>query len=127
MANRRISPDEFAVAISAELTDFLNLTVEEMQESAKKIADQGVQKLKADSPKNTGKYAKGWRKKIVAGRLKVGTVLYQGNRPSLTHLLEKPHQLRNGGMSKPQVHIKPVEEWACREYESDLKRRISGK
>lgn len=127
MGNKRVSADEFAATLSAELSEFLELTVEDMQEAAKKVADQGVQKLKAESPHNTGKYAKGWRKKITPGRLRVSAVLYQGNRPSITHLLEKPHQLRNGGLSKPQVHIKPVEDWVCKEYEGELKRRISEK
>lgn len=44
----------------------------------------------------------------------------------LTHLLEKGHAKRNGGRVNPEVHIRPNEERAVKEFESRIKGAIEG-
>lgn len=101
-----------------------------LYEEAQRIAKEGVQELKNTSPinqKNTtnkGRYRKGWRMEIEKGFGTVQATIYNKTDYQLTHLLEKPHLLRNGQVSTPKVHIKPVEEKCIREFEEKITKRI---
>lgn len=101
-----------------------------LYEEAQRIAKEGVQELKNTSPinqKNTtnkGRYKRGWRMEIEKGFGTVQATIYNKTDYQLTHLLEKPHLLRNGQVSIPKVHIKPVEEKCIREFEEKITKRI---
>lgn len=101
-----------------------------LYEEAQRIAKEGVQELKNTSPinqKNTtnkGRYKRGWRMEIEKGFGTVQATIYNKTDYQLTHLLEKPHLLRNGQKSIPKVHIKPVEEKCIREFEEKITKRI---
>ncbi len=101
-----------------------------IQEEAEKIAKEGVKVLKATSPKNKkntanrGKYAKGWRVKKESRIGEVHYVIHNATDYQLTHLLEKPHLKRNGGYTKPIIHIKPVEEQCVSEYIKNIENGI---
>lgn len=105
-----------------------------LYEEAQRIAKEGVQELKNTSPinqKNTtnkGRYRKGWRMEIEKGFGTVQATIYNKTDYQLTHLLEKPHVIRNKygewGTSTPKVHIKPVEEKCIKEFEEKITKRI---
>lgn len=101
-----------------------------LYEVAKDIAKDGVQELKHTSPinkKNTahrGKYRKGWKMDITKGFGTVEAEIHNKTDYQLTHLLEKPHLKRNGGITVPKVHIAPVEEKCIREFEQKVTRKI---
>ena len=42
----------------------------------------------------------------------------------LTHLLEKGHKSRNGGMVKARKHIAPVEQWVQEEFEKRVREAV---
>lgn len=115
-----------------DIKDILEGYSEEIQESiteeAEKIAKSGADKLKQTSPKRTGKYAKGWKVKIIKGKGYINATIHNSTNWQLTHLLEKPHVIRNKngsyGMSKPQVHIAPVEEECITEFERNVENII---
>lgn len=111
-----------------DINKILNEYSKDIQEgitaTAIKIAEQGKNELKATSPKKTGKYAKGWRVDKRQGNGYIHTTIYNATDWQLTHLLEKPHALRNGGKSKPKVHIAPVEEKCINEYQRDVEQLI---
>lgn len=80
------------------------------------VAQKGATTLRSNSPVNpkgikSGEYAKGWKvEKSVAksGRgLNTSATIYNTH-PSLPHLLEHGHALRQGGRSPATVHIAPV-------------------
>ena len=108
---------------SKELDDML-------YQEAKDIASNGTKKLKQTSPinsKNTqhrGRYRKGWRMEITKGFGYVEAEIHNKTDYQLTHLLEKPHLKRNGGITVPKVHIAPVEQECIREFEKEITRRI---
>lgn len=77
---------------------------------------KGMQKeIKANSPKRTGAYKKGWRCEISENwRGSKQAVIKNKTNYQLTHLLEKGHKKRGGkGRVKAYVHIAPAaEKWA---------------
>lgn len=101
---------------------------EAITEEAQTIAKKGVAELKNNSPKKSGKYRKGWRVKTTKGANYVECVIHNATEWQLTHLLEKPHVIRNKygtwGTSTPQVHIEPVEKKCISEYEKNVEKII---
>ena len=104
-----------------------------IEEETVKIAKEGVKTLKATSPKNKratknrGRYAKGWRVKKEVGKGEVHCTIHNKTDWQLTHLLEKGHLTRNGGRTKPIVHIGPVAEQCVSEYIKNVENGIRGK
>lgn len=101
---------------------------EGITETAYKVAEDGKNKLRVSSPKKTGSYRKGWRVEKRHGKGYVHASIYNATDWQLTHLLEKPHAIRNQygtwGTSKPQVHIEPVEQECIQAFEKDVEQVI---
>lgn len=57
-------------------------------------------------------YANGWRAKLTDVRTGISLVVYNANKPTLTHLLENGHAKVDGGTVNGTPHIEPVNEWA---------------
>lgn len=106
------------------LNDYSDDIQSAITEEAQIIAKKGVAELKNKSPKRTGKYRKGWRVNTTKGRGFVECIVHNATDYQLTHLLEKPHLLRNGRLSKPQVHIAPVEQQCVSEFERNVENII---
>lgn len=105
--------DEYSIEIQEGIT-----------KAAEDVANAGAKELKATSPKRTGKYSKGWRVNKRSGKGFVHTTIYNATNWQLTHLLEKPHLLRNGKKSKPIVHIEPVEEKCIKDFQKEVEHII---
>lgn len=117
--------------ISAILSDYSADIQEAIKEDARRIAKEGVNELKATSPKrkNSGKYAKGWRVKTQEGRWSINCTVYNATDWQLTHLLEKGHRMVNRkgevkGFVDAKVHIAPVEQKCIKQFQSDIERII---
>lgn len=127
----KISVDALAKEVVKALNEYKDVAEEDFEEVAKSVAKEGAKKLKATSPKGSGKgrkghYANGWgvtyeRK----GNGKFRFTVHNKKKPGLAHLLEHGHQLRQGGRAKAIVHIKPVEEWCNEEFEKRTEERLS--
>lgn len=109
------SINNFASEIARELQRYTNVVEEDLENEIDDIADIAVDKLKQGSPKKTGGYRKGWRKKKEGN----GVVLHN-TKGQLTHLLEKGHAKVGGGRVPAKVHIRPVEEYVI----DELPRRV---
>lgn len=111
-----------------EINDILNEYSSDIQEGitadAQRVAKEAKAELKNTSPKRTGEYRKGWRVKTEKGNGYVDCIVHNATDYQLTHLLEKPHLKRNGGMTTPKVHIAPVEQKAVKQYERDVENII---
>ena len=111
-----------------DISDILNEYSQDIQDgitqAAEDIANDGANELKVKSPKRTGKYRKGWRVDKRSGKGFVHTTIYNATNWQLTHLLEKPHLLRNGKKSKPIVHIEPVEQKCIKNFQKTVERII---
>ena len=116
------------IAIKDILNEYSSDIQEGITNAAIEVAEKGKNELKATSPKKTGDYRKGWRVEKKNGRGFVHTTIYNATDWQLTHLLENPHTLRNGGTYDPQksgtIHIAPVEKKCITEYEKDVEQVI---
>lgn len=114
----------FADDIKRLLEDYRIETTEVMTRVIPQVAREATSRLKKESPRRTGDYAKNWTYKVNQGRLTTGAVIY-GNAPTfrMAHLLEHGHANRDGGRTDPIVHIQPVEDWASDEV---INRTIDG-
>lgn len=127
----KISIDSLAEEVIKALNEYKDIAEGDFEEVAKSVAKEGAKKLKASSPRGSGKgrkghYANGWgvtyeRK----GNGKFRFTVHNKKKPGLAHLLEHGHQLRQGGKAKAIVHIKPVEEWCNEEFEKRTEERLS--
>ncbi|PDY76952.1 HK97 gp10 family phage protein [Bacillus cereus] len=114
------SINDLANEIARELQRYSNVVEEDLEAAQEEVSDSLVDGLKQNSPKKTGKYRKGWRKKK-EGK---STIVYNALKPQLTHLLEKGHAKANGGRVPAQVHIAPEEEKAINDYLARVERAI---
>jgi hypothetical protein len=112
--------DSLANDIARELQRYGKEVEEKLEVEKEEVANNLVSDLKENSPKNTGKYAKGWRKKKEGN----GFIVHNALKPQLTHLLEKGHAKANGGRVSAQVHIAPAEEKAINEFVERVERAI---
>lgn len=109
--------------ITAEITAVLrNYTGAVMDDVDKAVEDcgKGMQKeIKANSPKRTGDYKKGWRCEIsTAGRGNKKALVKNATDYQLTYLLERRHKKRGGkGYTDPRPHIGPAAKKWNREFE----------
>lgn len=94
------------------------------KDAAKTAADSTAKLLKSTSPKQSGKYARGWKVKAQDG----GYVVYNDKHYRLTHLLENGHDvIVNGkkvGRAKAYPHIKPAEQEGIKDFEQEVRKQI---
>lgn len=125
----------FVVQMENILDDYSKEVKRATNNSQDKIAKESVRKLKNTSPKRAGekhtrKYAEGWRVKRERGANGIVTVtVYNKTNPSLTHLLENGHEIKNGtgrsyGETRGIKHIAPVEQWANSELPREIEREL---
>ncbi|MEB9442246.1 HK97 gp10 family phage protein [Bacillus cereus] len=111
--------NDFASDLARELQRYANVVEEELLKAQEEVSDVAVEKLKQKSPKKTGAYRKGWRKKKEGN----GVVIHN-TQGQLTHLLEKGHAKVGGGRVPAQVHIRPVEEYVIDELPRRIERAV---
>lgn len=95
-----------------------------LADAADQTAKESADKLRNTSPRRSGDYANGWTvKKLARGDVVVHNTHYQ-----LTHLLENGHVIRNKkgtyGRAPGKKHIKPVENWANKEFQRKIERGL---
>ena len=111
MSNENINTA--GAAIAEALAEYDQEIADATKRITDEVAKEAVDALKKNSPKLTGSYRKGWRKKqsYADKRTKRNTV-YNETDYQLTHLLEYGHASRNGGRVRAIQHIAPVEQAA---------------
>lgn len=91
------------------LEDYTEEVTKGVEENAILLGEEAVKTLKASGPKNTGKYRKGWRAKVLKDKGHINVIVHNAKYYRLTHLLEYGHAKRNGGRTRGYAHIVPVE------------------
>ncbi len=122
----RIRPEQLEAEIMRDLNEYVDSAQDVVKTAVTKAADDAKKQLKANSPKDTGKYAKSWAVKTVKeSTSELGVVVHSRKLYGLTHLLEKGHAKRGGGRVPAKVHIAPVEQDVTTNLEEEIKRGLS--
>ncbi|MCI0767868.1 HK97 gp10 family phage protein [Bacillus sp. TL12] len=115
------SINDFANEIARELQRYSNALEEDVEKATEEVSDNLVDDLQQNSPKRTGKYRKGWRKKKEGKKY----IIHNKTHYQLTHLLEKGHAKKGGGRVPAKVHIAPAEERAIADLLERVERAVS--
>lgn len=115
-------------SFSTEMQKILDEYKEEVQiivdEEVVAESKEAVKKVKTESPKNKGEYSKGWKMKKKDTRFGVETTIYNSTHGWLVHLLEHGHAKVNGGRTKAEPHVGPVQDWIEKEILKRLKEKL---
>lgn len=123
-----MSKKDFSVQISEILDKYEEEVKRTANEVFNEVSKETAQRLKATSPRQSGRYARGW-KVTVKPFHEVNEYVVHNTRYQLTHLLENGHVIRNQygtyGRTRPQKHIEPAEQWAQQEATRRIEGRLS--
>ena len=114
--------NNFCKEIAEAMSTYTNEITEGLETTKLETAKNVVKVLKDSSPKDTGRYAKGWR----VSRVGTAQVIHNKTDYQLTHLLEHGHVKVSGGRVGAKVHIRPAKEKAIEDFISGVEKVIKG-
>lgn len=124
--------DNLAKAVTSELDKYqalLNDGIEEVYDEISSVALKEIVSASKTAGFKNKKYADGWTKTTkhtVKGAYRVHSVtIWNKKHFRLTHLLEKSHQMPQGGRSTAFPHIGPTQNKMDEEIIKRLKEKIS--
>ena len=121
-----IKISQLAEAITDGLKDYAGAVAEDIKAAANTAATACVSELKKTSPKDTGSYRKGWKKKkAYESSTEVRYTVHNATDYQLTHLLEFGNAKRNGGRVEAIPHIAEAEQNAIETMEKKAKEACS--
>lgn len=125
-----IKPEELTNIVDNVLSDYLQDIEEGVVNVTNNVTTRATNELKTKSPKGyRGSYAKGWKRQTGARALKNDRYvvkIYNATDYQLTHLLEFGHATADGGRTKEQPHIRPIEKKYSEEYEATITTMLKG-
>ena len=117
MAN--VTVDQLAQEITMAVQRYTSDVAAAIELETDITADAIAQEIEANSPKDTGKYAKSWkvtsRKRYGAYRAVIHNKVYQ-----LVHLLEFGHVKAGGGRVDGKPHVRPAYDRHVTKYEKRI-------
>lgn len=117
--------DKLAGEVAAMLEAYTDEVTEAVKAECETVADECLKEIRAASPVKTGKYKKGWKKKVeYEGKKDIRIRVYNAKYPGLTYLLEKGHAKVNGGRVAAIPHIEPAEQHAAEKLVNKVKVKI---
>ncbi len=122
---RKTALSGFSAAISSALNEYSGYVTTETKKVVKKAGKEAVQKLKQNSPRDSGDYAKSWKASTSETSHTIHVTVYAGNHQhSLTHLLENGHAKRGGGRVAAIKHIEPINAEVAKKVAEEIKRQL---
>lgn len=118
----KVTFDGLADAVVKELASYSQDVTDGIKKEVKQVAKEMVQELKQTSPKDSGKYASGWKEKTEFENSEdIRERVYNAKKPQLTHLLEYGHAKQNGGRVNGKPHIRTAEQTAEKKLTNGIK------
>lgn len=122
--------NDFAKAMMSQLTQYTDDIINDVYDIIEDEANKLASNIKKDSPKSNDKtkhYANGWKVGKDKNGLRKIYIVYNANKPTLTHLLEYGHVSRNGGRVKGYPHIDKNSQGAREKIVKRIEEEIDGK
>ena len=122
-----VTVDKLGDAIVEALEEYAGQVTDVVKQAVDEVTDECLQEIRQNSPKDTGDYQKGWRKKkAFENAAQLRNVVHNATDYQLTHQLEKGHAKAGGGRGEGIPHIAPAEERAKKSLEEKIKRGVPG-
>lgn len=126
MAERRVSVDQMAEAITQSLGEYAELSNEVMKQSVTEVSQSVKKDIQVNAPVRTGKYKKSWAaKKVQENANSLTMAVHSRDRYQIAHLLEHGHAKRGGGRVQAIPHIAPAEQRGAEELAGKIERGLS--
>jgi len=122
MAN--IPIDGLAQAISEAVRKYTEDVSEAIERKVDQVADEVLNEIGQSAPKNTGKYAKGFKKSKQDRDGKTRRVIWNKKDYRRVHLLEFGHAKIGGGRVKAYPHLRPAYDRHAAKLPDAIKRII---
>ena len=117
--------DDLSSVIAEALAECREEIVEGLKESIHDAGNIAVRSLKQTSPKDTGDYAKGWRKRTAyESDSDLRIQVHNATDWQLTHLLENGHANVDGGFTEARLHIGPALDLAEAVLDKNVKIKV---
>jgi hypothetical protein len=100
--------EEFAVEIAQAIADYTENVAAAIEDEVDETSKAIVEEIRANSPRDTGEYAKGWTRRKGRTPGSISYTIHNRSKPQLTHLLEHGHAKRGGGRVEGRPHIGPA-------------------
>ena len=116
--------DNLQNAITCELKTYSKSAARKVKVICNDVSEDLLQNIKKNSPVRTGKYKRGWKKKVLfESEDEIRTVTYN-TKYQLTHLLEFGHAMKSGGRVAAKPHIGVNEKQAITKIEKDIREAL---
>lgn len=117
--------DQLAAAITNAVRDYTEEVSDAIEKKVESVADEVLAAVEELAPKQTGKYAKGFKKTDVS-RLRGGKKYAIWNKKDYrrVHLLEFGHAKRGGGRVRAYPHMRPAFDEKAGSLVDDIKRIV---
>lgn len=124
-----VSIGNLADAIMKELKAYEADAVRATKAAVEKVSEECRQDIMKAAPKDSGKYARSWRKKLAFSSAKENRYVIYSTRYQLTHLLEYGHAkwiygYYTGGRVSAKPHIRPAETKAEENLLRELRKEL---
>lgn len=103
-----VTIDQLAVKITQAIADYTDDVVQAIEVEVDATSKAIVEDIKANAPRRTGEYARGWSRRKSKSSNRVTHIVHNTKKPQLTHLLEHGHAKRSGGRVEGKPHIRPA-------------------
>ncbi len=131
MATVKVNPDQLGDAVDKILTEYFDGVEVGATRLVAEVATETTAKLQGSSPRDSGKYAKGWRIKQGKKAKARNEVEIYNTRYQLTHLLEHGHvKVVHGtvlGFTAARPHIAAAEQEAINKLLKGIEEVAKGK
>ena len=127
----KITADDLDKTVTKILDEYQDATFDTVKEAVDSVSKKAARRLRTESPKRTGAYAKSWavKKDRSTKQWFFKKIVYaESPQYRLTHLLEKGHKVVGAKNGRTWVdarpHIKNVEQEAIEELLDEIKKKV---